>query len=457
MTTVREPELTDELLSAYIDNAVTPAERQFVDRAVAADPAVAWQLESLQMTVRLLHELPALALPRSFLLTPEQIGEQTAGPIAAEPAPGAQPIGKPAGAPAPRIVRPPAQPGFWAQLGGRWRDFWQGGSPALRNAMATSLVLLFVLVAGPRLMTAPLGTVADAPAQAPVVEPAAGNGTVGAAAPAPIATATVVTQAESDSAPEMNDAAGGEAVAMQEAPAMQDAPAMPAAQPKAGAAETQPTTEEAAAPRALSVGAEAALAEEMAEETAARETQAMATDVAAPVIVARAMPAQDTLGVMGAGAASTDASPQSADPLAEAQRLTPPDTMPAAAAFAAPAGAAALDGAGMADPAAAAMPPPAPAVAPLAATSAQVEAPATTPTVSLTATPTATPTVAPVSSADAARVAGNQPALAVPTMPGALATAPLVTAPLSWLGFAQIAAAAGFFLFGLLWWRSRRS
>lgn len=44
--------------------------------------------------------------------------------------------------------------------------FWSSGSPALRNAMATSLVLLFVFLAAPRLPTAPFGVVSEAPLDA---------------------------------------------------------------------------------------------------------------------------------------------------------------------------------------------------------------------------------------------------------------------------------------------------
>ena len=60
--------ITDELLSAYIDNAVTEQERNLVEAAVAADAEVAWRLDTLQQTVQLLHALPELALPRSFTI-----------------------------------------------------------------------------------------------------------------------------------------------------------------------------------------------------------------------------------------------------------------------------------------------------------------------------------------------------------------------------------------------------
>lgn len=80
MTTAPYPQVTNELLSAYIDEAVTEEERRMVEQAVAEDADIAWRLESLRATVRLLRELPALSLPRSFVLTPEQIRQ--AAPVA---------------------------------------------------------------------------------------------------------------------------------------------------------------------------------------------------------------------------------------------------------------------------------------------------------------------------------------------------------------------------------------
>ena len=52
MTTAPYPQVTNELLSAYIDEAVTEEERRLVEHAVAEDADVAWRLESLRATVR---------------------------------------------------------------------------------------------------------------------------------------------------------------------------------------------------------------------------------------------------------------------------------------------------------------------------------------------------------------------------------------------------------------------
>ena len=55
-----------ELLSAYIDGEVTPAERQQVERHLAICTACVEELESLRWTVRLLHEVPPVPVPRPF-------------------------------------------------------------------------------------------------------------------------------------------------------------------------------------------------------------------------------------------------------------------------------------------------------------------------------------------------------------------------------------------------------
>jgi len=57
-----------ELLSAYIDNEVTRAERALVETHVATCPECARDLTTLRQTVRLLTALPPLAVPRAFTL-----------------------------------------------------------------------------------------------------------------------------------------------------------------------------------------------------------------------------------------------------------------------------------------------------------------------------------------------------------------------------------------------------
>ena len=457
MTTPREPELTDELLSAYIDNAVTPEERRIVEQAAAEDPDVAWRLRSLQMTVHLLHELPALALPRSFTLTPEQIGEPASGSLAAQPAPIAPP-------PAPRRAEQAAQPGFWARLGEGWRTFWQSGSPALRNAMATSLVLLFVFLAAPRFMTGPelesLGSVAVAPAAAPQAELARRS------APNPRATVMLrkVTAAETgaraaNAARLATPAAGATleqpATTGSEAPVTTadsvesaDTPspvAKMAAPESASAAESDGATEVVAADEAAAAAAAAPVAGS-GEDVVVAATAMPAVAEAAPSMAVEAAPM--ALGAVGAGPTLDQSPAQDVDPLSAARAV-------------APAAESTGGGPSVQELMAPAMAAPAGAAAPLpAATSTSTQMPTATPTETPTATPTATPTVIPAATAPMAPTAasvaieqGAEVALVPPPVAAQPGSSP---AALPWLPIAQLVAAAGFLLFGLLWWRSRR-
>jgi anti-sigma factor RsiW len=152
MTTSRFPEITDELLSAYIDNAISDNERALIEAALREDSAVAWRLATLRETVQLLRALPMLQAPRSFALTPEQVGQSLHEPIyAPSVASGATTTGGRTLSPA--RPTPAAQPGRWAEVVERWRRFWQAGSPVWRNAMATSMAILLALVMLPAFLT----------------------------------------------------------------------------------------------------------------------------------------------------------------------------------------------------------------------------------------------------------------------------------------------------------------
>ncbi|MCS7220589.1 MAG: zf-HC2 domain-containing protein [Anaerolineae bacterium] len=61
--------VTDELLSAYLDDEVTPEERAAVEQAIARDPEIALRLRALRQTIALLSELPRAPLPRAFTLS----------------------------------------------------------------------------------------------------------------------------------------------------------------------------------------------------------------------------------------------------------------------------------------------------------------------------------------------------------------------------------------------------
>ncbi|HRJ45451.1 MAG TPA: zf-HC2 domain-containing protein, partial [Caldilineaceae bacterium] len=67
--------IDDELLSAYIDGLLTAEETARVEAAVLADPVLAWEMESLRQTVKLVRDLPPIALPRSFVLAEEQVAD----------------------------------------------------------------------------------------------------------------------------------------------------------------------------------------------------------------------------------------------------------------------------------------------------------------------------------------------------------------------------------------------
>lgn len=194
MTGSRQPQINEELLSAYLDDEVTVEERALVEAAIAADPAIAWQVESLRQTVQLLQALPPLALPRAFTLDTVTAEGQV---IKAVTVVQAEPV-------QPRAVnpRPVAKPTTAEQQNTWWQWFlqiWQGGNLQLRNAAAVAFTLLIVLFASNRLV-AP--TYLRSPAAIPA--PAAkvvltSNGTVTtsvamALTTAPIETATTVAE-----------------------------------------------------------------------------------------------------------------------------------------------------------------------------------------------------------------------------------------------------------------------
>lgn len=138
--------ITDELLSAYIDGEVTEQERTLVEMALAQDEQIAWRLASLRQTVTMLRELPEVVLPRSFTLTLDQV----AAPQIPETAPARQRSEQRA---ARSASSQPAAGSFWERLGARWRGFWQGGNPMLRNAAAVSFALMLLVTSGGQILS----------------------------------------------------------------------------------------------------------------------------------------------------------------------------------------------------------------------------------------------------------------------------------------------------------------
>jgi len=62
-----------ELLSAYIDGALSQSERTALEARLAADADLRRELERLRATVALVNSLPTLAAPRDFTLTPRMV------------------------------------------------------------------------------------------------------------------------------------------------------------------------------------------------------------------------------------------------------------------------------------------------------------------------------------------------------------------------------------------------
>ncbi len=246
--------IPDELLSAYIDGLVTEEERARIEAAMAADPEIAWQVETLRQTVRLLSELPPVPLPRSFVLTQAQVADVLMERQALAS------VSLPTPAPSPSR--------------GRLFAFLQGGNPLWRNAAAVAAVLFLLLLAGefaqlsPFQQSAPqypgageaVAVVQEAP---PREEPQSGEAQVESAPPASEATSAPALRSvaampaqgsSSDGAgEEIGEETGGEALekTMVEAPAPEalamEAPAAeeaaPAQEPMVGAASIRPSVE----------------------------------------------------------------------------------------------------------------------------------------------------------------------------------------------------------------------
>jgi anti-sigma factor RsiW len=68
----------DELLSAYLDGRLSPAEAARLEARLAADPELRRRLHELRRVVQLLAQAPRLAVPRAFVLSEAQVA--TASP-----------------------------------------------------------------------------------------------------------------------------------------------------------------------------------------------------------------------------------------------------------------------------------------------------------------------------------------------------------------------------------------
>ena len=63
-----------EALSAYLDGALSARERARLENELKRDAALRAELDELSRTVQLTRSLPALPVPRSFVLDPAVFG-----------------------------------------------------------------------------------------------------------------------------------------------------------------------------------------------------------------------------------------------------------------------------------------------------------------------------------------------------------------------------------------------
>jgi anti-sigma factor RsiW len=155
-------EKRQELLSAYLDNALAPVEREQFETKLAGDPRLQAELQQLRALKLTMQRMPRRRVPRSFALDPAVYG------------------------------RPKSQP--LLQL-----------YPVLRGATAlTAFLLIFTLALGVfRGGFAPAGPVA-----APASEVALSNESMAESAPA--AEAAIPFEAAATSAPDLRDSAPAE-------------------------------------------------------------------------------------------------------------------------------------------------------------------------------------------------------------------------------------------------------
>jgi len=494
MTNVRFSKITDELLSAYLDDEVTAEERGWIEEAIAADATMAWRLNSLLHTVQLLRNLPAVAMPRSFVLSPEEATQE----MAAAPEPVRTNSGQ------------TARGGLWAAV----RRWWGSGSPLLRNAATVSLALLVVLLSTPRFL--PLGrTGAPAPmaaAPAGALPPEGAN-----QESAPAASETEGPVGESAAAEESSAAESSAAESSAAESSAAESSATESNATESNATESSATESSATESSATESSAtESSATESNATESNAAETEALAPPPAAAKAAAPPAPGAEDSSVAGAEAACSVSGPSCdgatggqgdslagmglavmppssgpADPLGEAaaagsagapelrtvapNAMPVPDTPPMAAAAAAPAASDAVESSAVesvlaVEPAAKQPSPAAGATASADATALLAEqaivAATATPLPAATANPDVVSeavdmtAVAPESvatePAEPVVLAGNEAGQSSSEAVAAVAVAPIGETP-GWVVAGLWVATVATFLFGALWWRSRRS
>src|SRR5688572_17481117 len=74
------PELSDddaELLSAYLDDMLTTAEREALEIRLAGDVFLRAELAAIRRTVDWLNQMPALKAPRNFMISADAVAQDT--------------------------------------------------------------------------------------------------------------------------------------------------------------------------------------------------------------------------------------------------------------------------------------------------------------------------------------------------------------------------------------------
>ena len=264
------PHISDDLLSAYLDGAVSEDERRLVEAALRSDAETAWRLNALQQTVLMLRALPQVKLPRAYSLTALLAAEQAA---AAGMSSGATMESLPGAAHQPPAIprresaaarRQSARRGFWEALGA----FFGSGNMALRNSAAAAFALFVVLLVGSQAL---VGTAR--------IDSEAAPREMSTAAEMPLATApTSVAVAAAGVQIESTPASVDEATPLVEAAPAQAASVADSARTAGEESAAQPAAQEAA-PTAMVADSPGAMEEAPMAETS---SAAMAAAMAAP-------------------------------------------------------------------------------------------------------------------------------------------------------------------------------
>lgn len=442
------PHISDDLLSAYLDGAVSEDERRLVEAALRSDAETAWRLNALQQTVLMLRALPQVKLPRAYSLTALLAAEQAA---AAGMSSGATMESLPGAAHRPPAIprresaaarRQSARRGFWEALGA----FFGSGNMALRNSAAAAFALFVVLLVGSQAL---VGTAR--------IDSEAAPREMSTAAEMPLATApTSVAVAAAGVQIESTPASVDEATPLVEAAPAQAASVADSARTASEESAAQPAAQEAA-PTAMVADSPGAMEEAPMAETS---SAAMAAAMAAPP----GMGAEGMGGGNGGGPAAAPMPGLPAEASGGGEAMTGLDVAMAESA----AGVAAVASSARVAPATAAPTPAAAETAPAAqAITPSVSADSAAPVANTNAdgaaasAKSAPATAMPATVAPAAQAYAASTEAAVDLAPAAASASDAVYSSrawgMSWLTAAALTAGGLALLLALLWVLSRRA